>query len=145
MLIVFRLRKISLLKNEAVTCIPISTVSQKRRGCKSSLYVRQSNTSSVVTPTGKKQNVKRANKFSTPGPMTDSQVISQEKMPLVSIIDDTPKSKDSMPDTSKKWRNTDLKSQDLQLKKDRPRTSYLKIVTLNINAIRNKKEKIRAK
>jgi len=107
--------------------------------------VRQSNTSSVVTPSGKKQNVKRANKFSTPGPMTDSQVISQEKMPLVSIIDDTPKSKDSMPNTSKKWRNTDLKSQDLQLKKDRPRTSYLKIVTLNINAIRNKKEKIRAK
>src|SRR5215204_5321181 len=74
--------------------------------------------------------------------MTDSQGnITGEKMPLVSIIDDISKPKDSMPNTSKKWRNTDLKSQDLQLKKDRPRISYLKIVTLNINAIRNKKEK----
>jgi len=78
--------------------------------------------------------------------MTDSQGnITGEKMPLVSIIDDISKPKDSMPNTSKKWRNTDLKSQDLQLKKDRPRISYLKIVTLNINAIRNKKENIRAK
>jgi hypothetical protein len=46
----------------------------------------------------KGEKVKRANKFATPGPLTDAHGnITGEKMPLVSIIDDTPKPKDSMP------------------------------------------------
>jgi hypothetical protein len=45
----------------------------------------------------KGQKVKRANKFETPGPEADKHGnITGEKMPLVSIIDDTPKPKDSM-------------------------------------------------
>jgi hypothetical protein len=44
------------------------------------------------------EKVKRANKFETPGPLTDAHGnITGEKMPLVSMIDDTPKPKDSMP------------------------------------------------
>ena len=46
----------------------------------------------------KGQKVKRANKFETPGPLTDAHGnITAEKTPLVSIIEDTPKPKDSMP------------------------------------------------
>ena len=45
----------------------------------------------------KGQNVKRADKFETPGPLTDPHGnITGEKTPIVSMIDDTPKPKDSM-------------------------------------------------
>jgi hypothetical protein len=44
------------------------------------------------------EKVKRVNKFETPGPLTDKHGnITGEKTPLVSIIDDNPKPKDSMP------------------------------------------------
>jgi hypothetical protein len=46
----------------------------------------------------KGEKVKRANKFETPGPLTDKHGnITGEKTPLVSIIDDNPKPKDSIP------------------------------------------------
>jgi hypothetical protein len=46
----------------------------------------------------KGEKVKRVNKFETPGPLTDSHGnITGEKVPLISIIDDTPKPKDSIP------------------------------------------------
>jgi hypothetical protein len=46
----------------------------------------------------KGEKVKRADKFETPGPLTDKHGnIIGEKTPLVSIIDDNPKPKDSMP------------------------------------------------
>jgi hypothetical protein len=67
-------------------------------------------------------------------------------MSLVSIVDDTPKPKDSMPIYFEEMENMDSKSKVLlQLKKDRPGGFYFKIVTLNINAIRNKKENVLAK
>ena len=46
----------------------------------------------------KGEKVKRANKFDTPGPVTDSHGnIIGEKEPLVAMLDDNPKPKDSMP------------------------------------------------
>jgi hypothetical protein len=48
----------------------------------------------------KGEKVKRANKFETPGPLTDAHGnITGEKPPIVSMVDDTPttKPKDSMP------------------------------------------------
>jgi hypothetical protein len=40
----------------------------------------------------KGEKVKRANKFETPGPLTDSHGnITGEKMPLLSMVDDTPR------------------------------------------------------
>jgi hypothetical protein len=58
----------------------------------------------------KGEKVKRANKFDTPGPMTDIHGnITGEKMPLVSIVDDTPKPKDSMPKYFKEMEKHGLK------------------------------------
>jgi hypothetical protein len=46
----------------------------------------------------KGEKVKRANTFTTPGPQTDIHGnIIGEKVPLVSIVDDSPEKKDSMP------------------------------------------------
>jgi hypothetical protein len=50
----------------------------------------------IIQTEGEK--VKRANKFDTPGPETDVHGnITGEKMPLVSMVDDNPKPKDSRP------------------------------------------------
>jgi hypothetical protein len=52
------------------------------------------------------------------------------------MTDDRPKPKDSMPRYFKEMEKHGLKITSFsQLKKDRPRGCYFKIVTLNINAI----------
>jgi hypothetical protein len=53
---------------------------------------------------------KEDRKFETPGPMTDSHGnITGEKIPLVSIVDDSPKPKDSMPKYLKEMEKHGLK------------------------------------
>ena len=53
-----------------------------------------------------KEKVKKANKFSTPGPETDAHGnITGEKMPLVSMVDDTPRPNDPMPNILEMERN----------------------------------------
>jgi hypothetical protein len=58
----------------------------------------------------KGEKVKRANKFETPGPLTDAHGnITGEKLPIVSIIDDTPKPMESMPKYFKEMEKHGLK------------------------------------
>jgi hypothetical protein len=52
------------------------------------------------------EKVKRANKFETPGSLTDAHGnITGDKTPIVSMVDDTPttKPKDSMPKEMETW------------------------------------------
>jgi hypothetical protein len=58
----------------------------------------------------KGEKVKRANKFETPGPLTGAHGnITGEKTPIVSMIDDKPKPKDSMPKYFKEMEKHGLK------------------------------------
>jgi hypothetical protein len=58
----------------------------------------------------KGEKVKRANKFETPGPQTDKHGnITGDKMPLVSMVEDTPEKKDPMPKYFKEMERHGLK------------------------------------
>jgi hypothetical protein len=69
----------------------------------------------------KGQKVKRANRFETPGPLTDSHGnITGEKMPLISMVDDTTtKPKDPMPKYFKEVEKHGLKITSFTTAKER--------------------------
>jgi hypothetical protein len=63
----------------------------------------------------KAHKVKRANKFETPGLETDIHgTITAAKVPLVSLIEDTPKLRARCLNTSEKWKDTDFRQLNVE-------------------------------